>query len=370
MGGIFGNMLYVKAEKCKNDTNAPPGGKVVKAVRTKRYLALLLAALLVLSLAGCAPKEETVQPQQDGEETFAPWTGTDRYPTLGQYVMTVGHNQPADNPRHISLLKFKEDVENATCGHVRVVVKGDAVLGTEDELLQQTMAGTIQGMRGGQFPYAPRLLMFTLPFLTQTRAQITALLQSDLAREVCRESGEQTGTVILNLCDAGGYRQLSNNVRPIHLPEDVAGLTLRTNGLTTTEMTLKALGAKTVSIPYSDLYTALSSGVADGQDNPWINSMQKNLYEVQPYFTELNTQLTPDPFFVNAAWWNTLPQEFQDILIRCAADMGVYNDRLIDENNQAAKEAIGAMEGVEIYTPLRRSWPPSARRWSRCTWST
>ena len=36
-------------------------------------------------------------------------------------------------------------------------------------------------MRGGQFDFSPRLLMFTLPFLTNTRAQVTALLQSDLA---------------------------------------------------------------------------------------------------------------------------------------------------------------------------------------------
>ena len=46
-------------------------------------------------------------------------------------------------------------------------------------------AGTVQGMRGGQFDFSPRLLMFTLPFLTNTRAQVTALLQSDLAQKVC-----------------------------------------------------------------------------------------------------------------------------------------------------------------------------------------
>lgn len=316
----------------------------------KRYLSLCLAALLCLALAGCGPKEAGPV-DQEVEETFAPWEGTDLYPSLGQYVMTVGHNQPENNPRHISLLQFKEDVENATCGHVRVVIRGDGMLGTEDELLQQTMAGTIQGMRGGQFPYSPRLLMVTLPFLTQNRAQITALLQSELIGEVCREAGEQTGTVIINLCDAGGYRQLSNSVRPIRVPEDVAGLTLRTNGLTTTNMTFQALGAKTVSIPYSDLYTALSTGVVDGQDNPWINSLQKDLHEVQPYFTELNAQLTPDPFFVNATWWNALPEEFQEAILQCAADMGEYNDQLIDENNQAARETIDGVEGVEVYTP-------------------
>ena len=325
-------------------------GKVVSAVRMKRYLALLLVAVMCLGLTGCGGKKSASQ-TEELDATEVSWQGEDLYPHLGRYVMEVGHVQSEDNPRHISLLQFKKDVENATCGHVQVVVRANGELGSEDEMLQKTMAGTIQGMRGGQFPYTPRLLMFTLPFLTQTRAQTTAMFHSELAQEVCQEAGEQTGTVLLALCDAGGYRQLSNNVRPIHTPEDVRGLTLRTNGIQTSDMTFQALGAQTVSIPYGNLYAALSSGVVDGQDNPWINSKEQKFYEVQPYFTELNIQIHPDPFFVNGDWFNSLPEEFQDALRRCAADMGDYNDQLIEENNQAAKEAIDAIDGVEVYTP-------------------
>lgn len=314
----------------------------------KKVVALALAAVLALSLAGCRP-QETAPVAEDPELSFAPWEGEDKFPGMDQYIMEIGHVQPDDNPRHISLLQFKEDVENATCGHVRVVIRNNGELGTEDEMLQQTMAGGIQGMRGGQFPYTPRLLMFTLPFLTQDRAQVTALLQSDLAKRVCQEAGEQTGTVILDLCDAGGYRQLSNAKRPIKTPQDMEGLKMRTNSLRTTNMVMEALGAEPVSIPFGSLYTALAGGVADGQDNPWINSQQEELYKVQPYFTELNYQLNIDPFFVNAAWWNSLPQAFRDAIARCATDMGDYNDQLIDQNNQAAKEALDA--ATEIYTP-------------------
>lgn len=315
-------------------------------------LALALAALLVLPLAGCVQKDPSAGlPEEPPEVSFAPWEGEDRFPGLDQYIMEIAHVQPEDNPRHLSLLKFKEDVENATCGHVRVVIHSNGDLGTEEELLQQVMAGNIQGMRGGQYPYSPRLLMFTLPFLTQNRAEITALLQSDLAQRVCRESGELTGTVILNICDAGGYRQVSNARRPIKTPGDLEGLKMRTNGMKPTNLTMEAMGAEVVSIPFGSLYTALASGVADGQDNPWINSQQEELYKVQPYFTELNYQFHIDPFFVNAKWWEALPQELREVITPCAMAMGEYNDQIIDENNQAAKEAIDAAPGVEIYTP-------------------
>lgn len=202
----------------------------------------------------------------------------------------------------------------------------------------------------GQFDFSPRLLMFTLPFLTNTRAQVTALLQSELAQKVCAEAEGETGTVIINLCDAGGYRQFSNSKHPIKAPADLKGLKMRTNGMKTIDMTFQAMGATTTTIPYSDLYMGLKTSVADGQENPWVNVEGMKFYEVQKYFTEVNYQFHPDPFYVNAAWWNALPEEFRDAITECATAMGEYNDQLIDQNSSAAKQTI-VDYGCEVYEP-------------------
>ena len=186
-------------------------------------------------------------------------------------IQVVGHAQPEGTPRFVSMEQFAADVAEATNGHVKIEVYGNGQLGTEKEMLEQVVAGTVQGMRGGQFDFSPRLLMFTLPFLTNTRAQVTALLQSDLAQKVCAEAEGETGTVIINLCDAGGYRQFSNSKHPIKAPADLKGLKMRTNGMKTIDMTFQAMGATTTTIPYSDLYMGLKTGVADGQENPWVN---------------------------------------------------------------------------------------------------
>ena len=298
----------------------------------KKFLALLLAAMMVLGCVSFAAADE------------------DPYADLGYYTMMVGHAQPDNNPRNISLLKFAEDVATKTNGHVTVDVQGNGVLGTEKEMLEQVVQGTLEGMRGGQFDFSPRLLMFTLPFLTNTRAQVTALLKSDLAKKVCAEAESTTGTVIINLCDAGGYRQFSNNQHPITKPEDLVGLKMRTNGMKTIDMTFVALGATTTTVAYADLYMGLKTGVADGQENPWVNVEGMKFYEVQKYFTEVNYQFHPDPFYVNAEWWNSLPEEFRTIISECASDMGDYNDQLIDENSEAAKQVI-IDSGAEVYVP-------------------
>ena len=298
----------------------------------KKMLAILLATMMLLSL---------------GSAAFA---ADDPYADLGNFEMIVGHAQPEGNPRYVSMEKFAADVAEKTNGHVTVSVFGNGQLGTEKEMLEQVVQGVTQGMRGGQFDFSPRLLMFTAPFLTNTRAEVTALLQSDLAKKVCAEAEETTGTVIINLCDAGGYRQFSNNKHPITKPEDLQGLKMRTNGMKTIDMTFIALGATTTTVPYADLYMGLKTGIADGQENPWVNVMGMKFYEVQKYFTQVNYQFHPDPFYVNADWWNSLPEEFRTIIAECATEMGEYNDQLIDENSDAARQTI-IDSGAEVYIP-------------------
>ena len=326
----------------------------------KKTIAMLLAMAMTVSLTACGggaaetakTSDKTTAAEASGEKGTdkAAAEGEDAFAELGDFTMMVGHAQPEGNPRYVSMEKFAEDVAEKTNGHVTVEVFGNGQLGTEKEMLEQVVAGTVQGMRGGQFDFSPRLLMFTLPFLAQTRDQVTALLNSDLAKKVCAEAEAETGTVIINLCDAGGWRQFTNSKHPITKPDDLKGLKMRTNGMNTIDKTFIALGATTTTIPYSDLYMGLKTAVADGQENPWVNVEGMKFYEVQKYFTEVNYQFHPDPFYVNVAWWNSLPEEYREIITECAADMGTYNDQLIDENQEKAKQVV-IDAGCEVYVP-------------------
>ena len=159
----------------------------------KKLIALFLSLTMAASLAACggsassaaSSAASTADSTAASSEAASTAEGEDPYAALGDFTMVVGHAQPEGNPRFVSMEQFAKDVSEATNGHVTVEVYGNGQLGTEKEMLEQVVAGTIQGMRGGQFDFSPRLLMFTLPFLTQTRAQVTALLQSDLAKSVC-----------------------------------------------------------------------------------------------------------------------------------------------------------------------------------------
>ena len=112
----------------------------------------------------------------------------------------------------------------------------------------------------------------------------------------------------------------------------------------------RAWGTDPVPMAMDETFNALQQKVVDGQDNPLVSIATNRFYEVQKYFTEVNYQFHPDPFYVNAAWWNGLPEEYRDIITECATKMGEYNDELIDKNSSAAKQTI-VDSGCEVYEP-------------------
>lgn len=128
----------------------------------KKYLAKVLAAALsVAMLAGCGSSSSAAPAQEapaDGAAATTEAAGTEAAAAdLGDFEMIVGHAQPEGNPRYVSMEKFAKDVEEKTGGHVKVTVYGNGQLGTEKEMLEQVVQGTVQGMRGGQFDFSPRL---------------------------------------------------------------------------------------------------------------------------------------------------------------------------------------------------------------------
>ena len=294
--------------------------------KIRKILAMVLAAGMSASLMACgsssAGKAEATAEvttaaaaseaaQERGVAVASDKKDANVAGSLGDFKMIVGHAQPEGNPRFVSLEKFAADVEEKTGGHVKVTVYGNGQLGTEKEMLEQVVQGTIQGMRGGQFDFCPRLQMFTAPFMTQTRKQVTALLKSDLAKKVSEEAEKETGTVIINLCDAGGYRQFSNNIRPVKKPDDLKGLKISTNGMKTYDLAFQTMGASTVTIPYADLYMSLKTGVADGQDNSWGNVVSMKFYEVQKYIIKTEHVLSVGGVACSSKCWDSLDAETQ-----------------------------------------------------------
>ncbi len=96
------------------------------------------------------------------------------------------------------------------------------------------------------------------------------------------------------------------------------GLKMRTPPIDSIIRTMTAMGANPQQVPYGDTYMALKTNVVDGQENPCSNIAEMKFYEVQKYFTEVNYQIHPDPFFVSLAWYDALPSDLKAVFTSAA----------------------------------------------------
>ncbi|MBN2558209.1 MAG: TRAP transporter substrate-binding protein, partial [Clostridia bacterium] len=225
-----------------------------------------------------------------------------------------------------------------------------AQLGTEQEMIEAVKLGTLQGARAGMFDLVTnQLSIYMMPFLFDSVESFQQITRGPIGKEIAA-TANAVGIEIIATGDAGGFRQITNNIRPIKTPADMVGLKIRAPGVATILASMEAFGANAVSIPYTETYQALKTGVADGQENPFVNINDMKFYEVQKYLTVVDYQVHPDPFYINKEWLDGLSSKLQKAVRDAADEMVIYSDQLMGEGNLNAFNNIKA-SGVEIYTP-------------------
>lgn len=261
-------------------------------------------------------------------------------------IMKVGHSQPTTTPRHKSLLEFEKMVEERSNGRIQVEIYPSGQLGNEPEMIEAAKMGSIQGVRAGRFDdVATELLVYTMPFLFDDVESFQKVARGEIGKKIAK-AAEKNDIVILATGDAGGFRNITNNVKPVKSPEDLKGLKIRTPGVESIIKTMEALGANPVSVPYVETYMALKTGVADGQENPFVNIESMKFDEVQKYITIVNYQVHPDPFYVSKSWFDTLAEEDKELLTKAAEDMMVISDKMMIDGNKEAFDKI--KENLEV----------------------
>jgi tripartite ATP-independent transporter DctP family solute receptor len=186
--------------------------------------------------------------------------------------LQLAHNAAPGNPKAEASTKFAELVAEKTDGRVSIVVGESAQFGDDVEALTNMRLGTIAfsaNSQGATSGVVPEFAVVGLPFLFKDLPQAWAVLDGPVGDELA-EAAEAKGLVLLALWD-NGIRHVSNNVRPIETPEDLAGIKLRTPPDPITVDIFEALGASPTPLPFSELYIALQQGVVDGQENPLMN---------------------------------------------------------------------------------------------------
>jgi tripartite ATP-independent transporter DctP family solute receptor len=217
------------------------------------------------------------------------------------------------------------EVANAKLGDdYEVVAYGASQLGGDQELLQKLKLGQVTFALPSSVmsSVAPEFGVFEMPYIIQDRDHITAVGEQMLEDTFNAAAGEQ-GYQILALWE-NGFRHITNNVRPINVPADLQGIKLRTPQGEWRVKMFQTYGANPTPMAFSDVFTALQTGVIDGQENPYAQIASAKFQEVQKYLSITGHVYTPAYVLVSESQFSQLPEDVQQKLTEAAVETQAF----------------------------------------------
>ncbi|MDI3547068.1 MAG: hypothetical protein PWR10_720 [Halanaerobiales bacterium] len=240
-------------------------------------------------------------------------------------VIQMGHVGAPVSPQQGAADIFVKLVEEKTNGSVKVKVYGSSTLGDERELVEGMVLGTIDAgiVSSGLFgSYYPTMQIFEIPFLFRGREHANAVNNGPIGQKILDNLSKTTGVKAVALWEHG-FRQVTNNVRPIDTPDDLKDLKIRSPEVPVYSTALRALGAVPIPMAFSELYVALERGVVDGQHNPLLHVEGQRFYEVQKYLSMMDFAYTNNVVAFSKKAWGKLTKEQQKQVIEAAKEAGV-----------------------------------------------
>ncbi|MDR1488892.1 MAG: DctP family TRAP transporter solute-binding subunit [Desulfovibrio sp.] len=254
----------------------------------------------------------------------------------------INPNENFGNPSGASALVFKNLVESGSNGAITVEIFPNSQLGKDNEVLQQVKSGIIQmGIHstGGLASVYPMISVLDIPFGFPNHAAAYKVLDGPFGKKLAADISAKTGMQCLGFNDSGGFFQISNSKHAIKSAGDMKGLKIRTMSLPTHQSFVSSLGGQPVAISWSEVYTALQTGVADGQMNPIPIVEFAKLYEVQKYLTITNHLFAPQMWMVNQKFWDSLNDE-EKVLIKSSVYAAITTSRGIANAIEASDRGL------------------------------
>jgi tripartite ATP-independent transporter DctP family solute receptor len=265
--------------------------------------------------------------------------------------LKLGHAINEQDVFHAAALKFKESVESETGGEITVSIFPNATLGDERNLLESLKMGTVDMgiVTGGPvINFLPSFGVLDLPFLFSTPEHAYKVLDGPVGQGFIKEM-EGLGWKALAYGERG-FRNLTNNKRPVEKPEDIAGLKIRVMQNPIYIDSFTALGANAVPMAWTEALTALQQGTIDGQENPLNVIAAYNINESNKYLALTRHAYAPNIIIMSLRTWKKLTPEQQDIVQKSALAAAQYNR---DVDNKSEAEWLQKLKdsGMQVTTP-------------------
>lgn len=309
--------------------------------RSLRTLAIV--AVGALTLAGCGGARDGGDGGDGGEAS-----GGD----AKTFTLKFSHVTTDSTPKGTAAIWFEEELEKRTDGRIDVEVYSNSSLYGDKDEMQAVQQNSVQMLAPASAKFttvAPALQVLDLPFLFDTPDDIPSVAAPDTAvgkAIFANDDLEAKNMKVLGLWDSGMKQIHSNNLT--QKPADMEGKKYRIQPSDVLKSQIEAWGGSAEAIAFAEVYSALQQGVIDGGENTYSNIESQKMHTVQSNIAESNHGYIGYILVVNTEFFDSLPEDLQEILVKTAEDASTYNRDNVVALNQESKETIEADGTTEI----------------------
>lgn len=319
--------------------------------RKSALLALLMAAVLMLgTLTACGGKPDTTDtaaPDAGAPDASAaaPADSSEDWPEV---TIMFGHVMSEDSTHQDTAEYIKQAVYEATNGTVHVEIYANSTLGTEAQMVEGMMSGTVDMVTVGastMTSWIPDFGIYDLPYMFKSYEHANAVWESPIGQNIEKQMNDLGIQVVAT--GTFGYRNLTNSVRPVASPEDVAGLKVRVMQSPIPIAIWEAFGAEVVSMSINEVFSALQTKVVDGQENPYNAIWSNGFAEVQKYLSNTEHQYTMLLYTVSDIALNKMADGQREAFLEACKGVSDASVESLSARDQAALDSFAAA-GVAV----------------------
>lgn len=271
-----------------------------------------------------------------------------------KYVLKFNHVLAPTDPFHAGFTKWAKAVNERTKGGMDVQVFHSAQLGIEEDIIEQLRQGANVGQNTDSARlgnYVPEIAIMNGPYFVDNYQDVFKLGALPSIKSWKLRLENNYGIKILSFNWVQGFRHMITN-KPIRRPEDLNGLRIRTPGAPIWQESIRSIGATPVAMAFGEIYAAMQQKVIDGLDNVYNATYAGRLYEVAKYVSETKHILLINFEIVGAKFFNSLPADYQKILVEENEKAAIETSRLVMDKYSAESKQKLIDKGMTIVTDL------------------
>ncbi len=245
-------------------------------------------------------------------------------PAIAQTEIVFGIGAKPGSTQQVTAAEFTKRANEKLGDKAKVVLYDSSQLGKDKELMQKLKIGSVHLSLPSSIMSSilGEYGVFDMPFIIKDREHVNKV-ENEIFWPTLVPLMESKGYKVLGLWE-NGVRHITNNVKPINTPADLAGIKLRTPKSTWRVKMFTEWGANPTPMSFSEVFVALQTNVIDGQENPLTNIYSAKFQEVQKYLSMTGHVYSPAYITAGLDAFNKLPADVQKILADTAKEVQAF----------------------------------------------